>query len=220
MSLRGNVPVAVSTAALPVRALGSLVCTTFAVGGGLQVSRGRSHGALLKGKCARFAIVTAVVVLQLDHLASKRVGIAVRVGVGGEPLSIVGEAEVEFLWVCAHVQILINSVQRALDAAGVAGHIIAAVHQVVAHDVDHVHGLEDLRALLLGEGDHVLLAAGNGNGQSLVADGIAHSSEELGVGVDLGDLVGVGNLFVVLAVAAGVLPVDIYSSSVNEDFML
>ncbi|KAG7040295.1 glycosyl hydrolase family 18 [Colletotrichum scovillei] len=37
------------------------------------------------------------------------------------------------------------------------GHIIAAVHHVVGHDIDKVEAADDTRDRFLGEGDHVAL---------------------------------------------------------------
>lgn len=91
----------------------------------------------------------------------------------------------------------------------VRGNVITAVHQIVAHDVDHVHRLEDLGARLRVPGDHVLLAAGHGDGEGLVADFLANGGKELGVGLNLGDLIGVGDLLIVLAIATGVFPVNV-----------
>lgn len=135
--------------------------------------------------------------------------VTVRVGIGGEPLGIVRKAKVELRGVRADGQVLVDSIQGALNTTGMHGDVVTAVHQIVAHDVDHVHGLEDLGALLLGEGDHVLLAAWDGDGQGLVADGFLHGGKEQGVGLDLVDFVLIGDLFVVLAVAARVFPVDV-----------
>lgn len=94
----------------------------------------------------------------------------------------------------------------------VGGDVVAAVHQVVGHDVDHIDGLEDLGALLLCECDHVDLAAWHGDGEGFVAELLAQGREELWVCLDLGCFVLVRDLFVVLSVAAGVLPVDIFVS--------
>lgn len=87
--------------------------------------------------------------------------------------------------------------------------IVTTVHKIVAHNVDHIDGFPDLRAGLLGESDHVLLASWDGNGEGLVANRFADFSKELGVGLNLGNLVLVGDLLVCLAIATGVLPVDV-----------
>jgi hypothetical protein len=92
----------------------------------------------------------------------------------------------------------------------VACDVVTTVNQIVAHDIDVVDGLEDLRALLLGEGNEILLTAGCSDGEELViADSLADGREELGVGLDLADLLGVGDVFVVLAIATGVFPVNV-----------
>lgn len=93
----------------------------------------------------------------------------------------------------------------------VGGHVVAAVHQVVAHDVDEVDRRPDLRALFLGEGDHVDLLARHGEREELVladfaADGL-HQERE---GFDLAGFLLVGDLLVVLPVPAGVFPIEIY----------
>lgn len=58
-------------------------------------------------------------------------------------------------------------------------------------------------------GNHVPLKTRNGNGELLVANGILDLLQELRIALDLVDLLGVGDTLVVLAVAGGVLPVDI-----------
>lgn len=55
------------------------------------------------------------------------------------------------------------------------------VHQVVRHDVDCVDGCANLGDLLCGEGDHVTLKTGHGDGQLLVADGGFDLLQEQGV---------------------------------------
>jgi hypothetical protein len=54
-----------------------------------------------------------------------------------------------------------------------------------------------------------LLASWDGDGKGLVANCFADFSKELVVGLDFGDFVLVGDLFVGLTVATGVFPVDI-----------
>jgi len=135
--------------------------------------------------------------------------LAIRVRVSGEPLSIVRKTEVKHLRIGAKVKVILNNIQRALDTASVRSNVITAVHNVIAHNVDHVDRLEDLRARLFVPSNHVLLTAWNGDRECLVADFFSQSGEELGVGLNFGDFVGVGNLLVVLAVSAGVFPVNI-----------
>jgi hypothetical protein len=92
-----------------------------------------------------------------------------------------------------------------------ASDVVTTVNEVVAHDIDIVNRFEDLRSLLLGEGNEILLTARGGDGEDLVVtNGLADGSEELGVGFDLADFLGVGNVFVVLAVATGIFPVDVW----------
>lgn len=136
--------------------------------------------------------------------------LAVRVGVGGEPLRVVGKAKVDLLRLKTEIEIGLDSVEGSLDAGVVRGDVVTTVHQIVGHNVDHVDGLEDLRALLLGESNHVLATTGDGDGEGLVADCLADSGQEFGVGLDLVDLRGVGDLLVVLAVTTGILPIDVY----------
>lgn len=204
-----GLPVSVGGAALAIGALGALVGTTLAVGRSCQVTRGSAHDTLLKCQSARLAVIRAVIVFKLDNLAAKRMLIAVRVRVSGEPLSVVGEAKVEDLGISTEVQVILDNFQRSLDTGLVRGYVVTAVHQIVAHNVDHVNGLENLGTRVLVPGNHVLLAAGDGDREGLVANFLADGGEELGVGLDFGDLVGVRHLLVVLAVAAGVLPVDV-----------
>jgi hypothetical protein len=54
-----------------------------------------------------------------------------------------------------------------------------------------------------------LQAAGDSDGKSLVADSLAEGGEELGVVLDFVDLVLVRDCLVVVAIAAGIFPVDI-----------
>lgn len=205
-----GLPVAVGRAARSIGALGTLRCTALAIRGSRQISRGRGHIPLLKGKRARLHIVTTIGILQADNLAANWLRVTVRVGVSSEPLGIVRKTQVQLLGIRADGQVRVDSIQGALNTAGVHGDIVTAVHQIIAHDVDHIHGLEDLGALLFSEGDHVLRAARDGDGECLVADGFLYGGEELGVGVDFRDFVAVRDLLVVLAVAAGVFPVNVY----------
>lgn len=135
--------------------------------------------------------------------------LAVRVRVSGEPLRIVSKAKVDLLRLKAQIKVRLDSVERSLNASVMSGDIVTAVHQIVGHDVDHVDRLEDLGTLLLGKGDHVASAAGDGDREGLITDSLPDGCEELGVGLDLVDFGGVGDLLVVLAVTAGVLPVDV-----------
>lgn len=92
----------------------------------------------------------------------------------------------------------------------VLGHVVAPVDQVVGHHVDHVDGLCDLGAVFFGVGDHVAAFAGGCDGEELVlGEGLADGREKFGEFVDFAGFFGVGDLFVVLAVAAGVFPVDV-----------
>lgn len=175
----------------------------------LQRLRKLVRQASLEGDSARLSIVTSVVILELDNGTSDGVGITIRVGVGGEPLSIVSETEVDLLGIKSHVQVLVDTIQGALDACLVGSDIVTTVHKIVAHNVDHIDGFPDLGAGLLGESDHVLLASWDGDGESLVTNRFADFGKELGVGLDFGDLVLVGDLFVCLAIATGVFPVNV-----------
>lgn len=96
-------PVAVGTAALPLRALGSRISATQSIGRSLQILGGSTHGALLESENTRLAIVTAIIVLELDSLAAERVLITVRIRVGGKPLRVVGKTKVELLRVSTHI---------------------------------------------------------------------------------------------------------------------
>lgn len=87
--------------------------------------------------------------------------------------------------------------------------VVPAVHEVVGHDVEEVQvGLEvyDIAA----ECNHVALDAGDcGGDQTERAQGGAKFTEQERVGVDFPRLLRVWNLLVVLAVPAGVLPIDV-----------
>lgn len=182
-----TVPVAVGAAACSIRALRSLQVAALAIVRSLQVCGGWGHIPLLKGKSARLPIITTIIILQLNHLTAERVLLAVRVGVRSKPLRVVRKAKVDLLGLTGQIKIGLDSIQGALDAGVMSGYVVAAVHQIVGHDVDHVDGLEDRGTLFLGEGDHVLSAAWDCDGQDFVADGFAEGGEEQGVGLDLVD---------------------------------
>lgn len=191
-------------------ALGGFSEATLSIGGSLQILRGLRNRAGLESQNARFAIIGSVIILELDKLAAERVLVTVGVRIGGEPLSIECKAKVKLLRGSADSEILIDGVQGSLDGASMVGNVVTTIDQVVAHDVHHIDRLENLGALLFGKGNEVLLTTGHSNGQSLVADGLAHSFEELGVGFDLINLLRVGHVPVILAVTAGIFPVNIY----------
>lgn len=190
-------------------ALGSFSEATLSIGSFLEVLGGFGNRAGLEGECARLAVISSIVVLKLDQLAAERVLFAVRLGIGSEPLRVVRETKVKLLCRGTDRQVLVNGVQGSLHTTVVGGNIVATVNQIIAHDIDIIDGLEDLRALLLGEGNEILLAARDGNGKSLLSNGLAESFQELGVSFDFIHLLGVRNVLVVLTVTTRVLPVDI-----------
>lgn len=75
--------------------------------------------------------------------------------------------------------------------------------------VDEIDNSVDLGDLLMGVGNHVPLKTRNGNGELLVANSVLDLLQELGVALNLVNLLGVGDTLVVLAVAGRILPVDI-----------
>lgn len=190
-------------------ALGSFSEATLSIGSFLEVLGGFGNSAGLEGECARLAVISSIVVLKLDQLAAERVLFAVRLGIGSEPLRVVRETKVKLLCRGTDRQVLVNGVQGSLHTTVVGGNVVATVNQIIAHDIDIIDGLEDLRALLLGEGNEILLAARDGNGKSLLSNGLAESFQELGVSFDFIHLLGVRNVLVVLTVTTRVLPVDI-----------
>lgn len=90
------------------------------------------------------------------------------------------------------------------------------VHEVVGHDVDHINSSVNLRCLLRGEGNHVALQTGDGNGEFFAADSRLDLLEQKSVTGDLVRLARVGVLAVVTAVAAGVFPVNVYKWSTMQ----
>lgn len=93
----------------------------------------------------------------------------------------------------------------------VVRHVVTAVHQVIRHDVDHVDSRPDLGSLFFGEGNHVAAFTWDCNRQNLVlANCVADGLHEERVRLNLAGFLGIGDLLVVVAVAAGVFPVDIY----------
>ena len=115
--------------------------------------------------------------------------------------------------------------------AGVVGRLgVAAVHEVVGHElggvrhsftlresklqggtyVDIVNRRPNLRPSNRSVGNHVGFLSGDGDREELVgANRLANGSEDLWVRSDLSGLCGVGHLLVVCAVASRVLPVDV-----------
>lgn len=88
---------------------------------------------------------------------------------------------------------------------------IASYHAVGLESthVDEIDSSVDLGNLLMSVGNHIPLKTRNGNRELLIANGVLNLLQELGVALDLVDLLRVGDTLVVLAVASGVLPVDI-----------
>lgn len=89
-----------------------------------------------------------------------------------------------------------------------AFHTCSSSHSAETY-INHIDGGVDLGHLLRGKGDHVPLEPRDGDGQLLIADGRLYLLEEQGVVGDLIRLARVGVLLIVLAVSAGVLPVDV-----------
>lgn len=87
---------------------------------------------------------------------------------------------------------------------------VAAVHDVVGHDIDKVDGGVDLGDLLGSKGNHVAFFARYGNGKFLGTNCSLDLLEEERVGLNLRDLARVGILLVVLTIATRVLPVNVY----------
>lgn len=123
---------------------------------------------------------------------------------GGEgPAHVKGEAEVEAAGVGAAADVGLEGAAGGAHARVVGGGGVAAVEQVVGHDVEEVEGGEDVGEGGVGEGEHVALETGHGGGEELGGAEVgAEGAEEEGVGGDFPGFLGVGDLFVVFAVAA------------------
>lgn len=183
-----------------------------AVGHGVE-ERAAAIVLRLKRDGARQARVAAVGVLEDGRRAAGGL-VAGRAVLCGEPLGVKGEAEVHLAGGHAAREVSLDGGEGALDRRVVVGDGVAAVHEVVRHDIDKVDGGGNLGHLRGGKGNHVALLAGHGNGELLVADGGLDLIEQQRVRLNLGDLARVGVLLVVLAVAAGILPVDVCAVSV------
>lgn len=129
---------------------------------------------------------------------------------GSEPLGVKSEAEIHLSSGHAAREVDVNGVERVLDRCVVVCDSVAAVHEVVGHDIDKVDGGVDLGDLLGRKGNHVAFFARYGNGKLFGANCSLDLLEEERVGLNLGDLARVGVLLVVLTVATRVLPVDVY----------
>lgn len=201
---------AAGTASSGTSALEQGAGATRSVGGGSQGAGVDldGEGGGLEGGGARSAGVLALGVLSQGKRAADGLGAG---GVGGESevLGVEGDSEVQLGGRETAVEVGLDSVEGALDVGVVLCEVVAAVEQVVAHDVDDVNSLVNQRNGLGSVGDHVALKAGHSNGQLPVADGLLDRAEQLREGLDLGDEVRVGDLLVVVAVASGVLVVDV-----------
>lgn len=125
-------------------------------------------------------------------------------------LGVEGEAEVCLLSREAKdVEVVIDGDKRTVDVAVVLGDTVTTIDQVVCHDVDEVDMLPDLGRLLGGEGDHVLFKTRGGDRHDPVTDSPSDGEEEEREVLDVSGLSSVGDLAVVSAVTAGILPVDV-----------
>lgn len=180
------------------------------VGGGGQgagVDRDGEGGGL-KGHGARGAGVLALGVLGQGERAADGLG-AGGVGGEGEVLGVEGDSEVQLGGGEAAVDVGLDGVDGALDVGVVLGVVVAAVEQIVRHDVDDVDSTVDQGNGLGSEGDHVALEARHGDRQLPAANGLLDRAEQLREGLDLRDEVRVGDLLVVVAVSSRVLVVDV-----------
>lgn len=196
------------TAASNLTTLERSPSSTRSIGRNGQVLRSPDKVGLFKGNSARLASVASI--SSLEELSRASGGFsALDAGLGGEPLGIKGESNVELAGLEAAGDVGVDGLGGSLVRGVVGGDAITAVHEIIRHDVDEINSSVDLGDLLMSVGDHVPLKTRNGNGELLVTNGILDLLQELGVALDLVDLLRVWDTLIVLAVASGVLPVDI-----------
>ena len=122
-----------------------------------------------------------------------------------EPFQVECESEVHFQQGDADALVCFDGGEGGGDAGVVFRDGVAPVHEVVGHDIEEVQGGVDGGDGGVGEGKHVPGETGNGGGNEFVgAEGGADLCEEEGVGGYFPGFLGVGGLFVIFAVAAGV----------------
>ena len=105
-----HIPVPIRTAALSLGTLRSLRIPTLPISRLLKILRRVRNGTRLERQRARLPIVTAVVFLQLNHLAAEQVLITIRVRIRSEPLRVVRKAQIDLVCVQAHVHVLVHDV--------------------------------------------------------------------------------------------------------------
>lgn len=206
-----NIPVAVLATTRALGTLRTLRKPTRPISRLLQLLRRRRHGTLLKRQHPRLSIIRSIRLLQRRNRTPKRMLLTPRILLRREPLRIISNTQVHFLRGKADLLVRMDRVKRPLHTAVVGRHVVATVHQIVRHDVDHVDGRPDLRSILLREGDHVASLAGDGQREDLVlADGLANGLHKERVSLDVALALLIRDSLVVVTVAAGVFPVDIY----------
>lgn len=175
-----------------------------------QSSSVRDFRVGLKGNGTGLASVLSLGVLKGDSSTSNGLSGAVGSWVGVEVLGVEGNTKVTLASVHANVDVVVDSLEGALNRGVVLRDVVATVHQVVAHDVNHVDRLENAGTLVGSVCNHVTLQTGGGDRKNLVSsDGIANSLQEDRESVDLARALRVRGGFVVFAISTGVLPVNV-----------